>query len=142
MSLGACGDTVTNPQLEGFDANPLVIAGDWSTVVFDSQGNATCFDAELVPSAGFFLGRFEMLRIGQILTLQFTDGVWDGTFLRFTAETTLGEVTPSIEWEALYLPARDDGPDPRPDRLRLSSDVIGGPGAPVEYWRPEDLPQC
>lgn len=129
----ACGDAVTNPSLEGFDADPRIIAGTWATLINDAQGNTTRLDAELTPAGGVFLGVFHFFRLGTFFTLQFNDGTWNGTRLAFTATTTINGQTSTLPWEAVYRPVEAE----RPERLLLISDVIG---VPVEYVRPSDLP--
>lgn len=133
-----CGDAVTDPSREGFEANPRIIEGDWATI-FRTQGKATRFDAELLPAGGEFLGEFKFFRAGQNVRITFNDGTWDGTRLEFSTDPLPGTSIPGpIEWTALFLPA-GSGEEDAPDRLLLSSFVIGGAAFPIEYVRPADL---
>lgn len=127
-----------NPQLDGFDADPLLIAGRWATLLIDGQGDAQRFDADLTPAGGVFLGEFRFFRNGRLFELQFNDGIWDGTRLRFSAATPVGDARPVIFWEALLLPPDESGD--RPARLLLFSDLIGGAAQGVEYVRLSSLP--
>ena len=134
----ACGDAVTDPSREGFEANPRLIEGDWATIRQTISG-PTRYDAELLPAGGEFLGEFRFFRAGQVVRIAFNDGEWDGTRLRFTTPPLPGtSVTGPIEWTALYLPAGSSA-DGAPTRLLLSSAAIGGPAFPIEYVRPADL---
>lgn len=138
-SLAAgCGDAVTDPSREGFEANPRIIEGDWATL-FRTQSTVTRFDAELLPAGGEFLGEFRFFRAGQNVRITFNDGTWDGTRLEFTTDPLPGTSLPGpIEWTALFRPAGSGG-EGSPARLLLSSFVIGGAAFPIEYVRPADL---
>lgn len=129
----ACGDAVTNPDLEGFDSDPRVIAGTWATLLNDARGGTTRYNAELTPGGGTFFGIFRFFRFGNDFELAFNDGIWNGTRLTFSAIITLGGETSRTFWEATYRPATDS----EPARLLLVSDIVG---VPVEYVRPADLP--
>ena len=128
-----CSDAVTDPSREGFEANPRIIEGDWSTLI--TTGTQTRrFDAELTPAGGVFLGRFDLLHTGQVIQLFFSEGVWDGTTLEFRAETPVGGTSIDLNWTARYVAA--DGE--LPDRLLLFSDLFL---VPIQYVRPGDLPE-
>lgn len=131
--MSACGDAVTNPSLEGFEADPRLIQGDWATILLADDGERR-FDARLDPAGGVFIGRFDLFQGGQDIRLQFNDGQWDGIELRFTALTPLRDGPQIREWQAIYIP--DDGN--APDRLVLRTQIF----APLsfEYVRPRDLP--
>lgn len=130
----ACSDAVTDPSREGFDANPRLIEGDWATLI-TTAGQTRRFDAELTPAGGVFLGRFDFIHTGQVIQLFFSDGVWDGTTLEFSAETPVGGgASINLRWTARYVPT--DGE--LPNRLLLVSDLFL---APIEYVRPSDLPE-
>lgn len=130
----ACSDAVTDPSREGFDADPRLIEGDWATLI-TTAGQTQRFDAELTPAGGVFLGRFDFIHTGQVIQLLFSDGVWDGTTLEFSAETPVGGgASINLRWTARYAPA--DGE--LPDRLLLVSDLFL---APIQYVRPSDLPE-
>lgn len=137
-ALGAgCGDAVTDPAREGFEANPRLIEGDWATIRQTVSGPVR-YDAELLPAGGEFLGEFRFFRAGQELRIAFHDGEWDGTRLRFTSGPLPGASAPGpIEWTALYFPA--GSPEGAPTRLLLSSVPTGGPAFPIPYVRPADL---
>jgi hypothetical protein len=134
----SCGDAVTDPAREGFDADPRLIEGPWATI-YRTQSAPTRYDAELLPAGGEFLGEFRFFRAGQQVRIAFNDGLWDGTRLRFTTGPLPGTTLPGpIEWTALYLPAATS-PDGAPTRLLLSSFVMGGPAFPIQFVRPADL---
>lgn len=136
--VSGCGDAVTDPSREGFEANPRLIEGDWATIRQTTSGPAR-YDAELLPAGGEFLGEFRFFRAGRDVRIAFSDGQWDGTRLRFTTPPLPGtSVTGPIEWTALYLPAGSSA-DGAPTRLLLSSAATGGPAFPIEYVRPADL---
>ena len=132
VALG-CSDAVTDPSRAGFDADPRIIEGDWATLI-TTAGQTQRFDAELTPAGGVFLGRFDLLHTGQVIQLFFSDGVWDGTTLQFTAETPVGGRAIDLEWTAGYMAA--DGE--LPDRLLLLSDLFL---VPIQYVRPSQLPE-
>ncbi len=129
----ACSDAVTDPSRAGFEANPRIIEGGWATLI-TTGAQTRRFDAELTPAGGVFLGRFDFLHSGQLVQLFFTEGVWDGTTLEFTAETPVGGTAIDLNWTARYIPADDD----LPDRLLLASALFL---APIQYVRPTDLPE-
>jgi hypothetical protein len=136
--FAGCGDAVTDPSREGFEANPRIIEGDWATL-FVTQNAVTRFDSELLPAGGEFLGEFRFFRAGQSHRIAFNDGTWDGTRLEFTTDPLPGTSLPGpVEWTALYLPS-GSGEEGAPDRLLLSSVVIGGAAFPIQYVRPADL---
>ena len=126
-----CGDAVTNPQLDGFDSDPRVLRGTWSTIIGDTR-----FDAELEPAGGVFIGRFEFFQAGVTQTLFFNDGRWDGIRLVFNAQTRIGEQVRSVEWEAIFIPA-SAGPPALPEQLTLRSEAF--PGLTIDYFRPSAL---
>jgi hypothetical protein len=137
LAIG-CGDAVTDPSREGFEANPRLIEGDWATLFVTNQG-VTRFDSELIPAGGEFLGEFRFFLAGQEVRIAFDDGSWDGSRLEFTTDRLPGTSIPGpVEWTALYFPAGTTGDDV-PTRLVLTSVVIGGPGFPIEFVRPADL---
>jgi hypothetical protein len=138
LLAAGCGDAVTDPSREGFEANPRLIEGDWATL-FHTQSGTTRYDAELLPAGGEFLGEFRFFRAGRDVRIAFNDGTWDGTRLAFTTDPLPGTSIPGpIQWTALYLPA-GSSEDGAPTRLLLSSVVIGGPTFPIEFVRPADL---
>lgn len=128
-----CSDAVTDPSRAGFEANPRIIEGDWATLI--TTGTQTQrFDAELTPAGGVFLGRFDFRHTGEVIQLFFSDGVWDGTTLEFSAVTPIGGTAIELNWTARYVAA--DGE--LPDRLLLVSDLFL---VPIQYVRPRDLPE-
>ena len=130
----ACSDAVTDPSREGFEANPRIIEGAWATLI-RTAGETQRFDAELIPAGGVFLGHFDFLHTGQVVQLFFSDGVWDGTTLEFSAETPIGGGSVvNLSWTARYVPA--DGE--LPDRLLLVSNLFL---VPIQYVRPDQLPE-
>lgn len=133
LLIVACGDAVTNPSLQGFDADPRVIQGDWATILLADDGERR-FDARLDPAGGVFIGQFDLFQGGRDIRLQFNDGQWDGIELRFVAQTPLRDGPQMVEWQAIYIP--DDGN--APDRLVLRTQIL----APLsfEYVRPRHLP--
>lgn len=133
MFAVGCSDAVTDPSREGFGANPRIIEGEWATLI-TTAGETQRFDAELTPAGGVFLGHFDFLHTRQVVQLFFSDGVWDGTTLEFTAETPVGGRPLDLEWTARYLPADEE----LPERLLLLSDLFL---APLQYVRPRDLPE-
>jgi hypothetical protein len=138
LAAASCGDAVTDPSREGFEANPRLIEGDWATIHRTNSG-ATRYDAELLPAGGEFLGEFEFFRAGSVIRISFDDGEWDGTRLEFVTGPLPGTtVTNPIDWTALYLPAGTSS-DGAPTRLLLSSPAIGGPAFAIQYVRPADL---
>lgn len=128
-----CGGAVTDPSRAGFEADPRLIEGEWATLI-SIAAQTRRFDAELTPAGGLFLGRFDLFHNGQLLTLFFSDGAWDGTILEFTAETQVGDRLRPLAWTARHVPA--DGE--RPDRLLLISSLFL---TPLEYVRPTALPE-
>ena len=70
-----CGDAVTDPSREGFEANPRLIEGDWATIRQTTSGPAR-YDAELLPAGGEFLGEFRFFRAGQDVRIAFNDGLY------------------------------------------------------------------
>jgi hypothetical protein len=138
LLVHGCGEAVTDPAREGFEANPRLIEGDWATIYRTNLGS-TRYDAELLPAGGEFLGEFRFFRAGQEVHIAFNDGRWDGTRLEFTTGPLPGTSVPGpIEWTALYLPAGTSS-DGAPTRLLLSSVAIGGPAFPIQFVRPADL---
>lgn len=135
VALLACGDAVTDPAREDFAADPRPIEGDWATVFVEGDGDVEVLSAELLPAGGRFLGTFDFIRFGRFWHLQFNDGTWDGVRLAFTASERVNDVVVDIEWEAVFMPARED----RPAMLLLSSEPTGGSELPVQYLRPGDL---
>jgi hypothetical protein len=136
--VSGCGNAVTDPSREGFEANPRLIEGDWATIRQTTSGPAR-YDAELLPAGGEFLGEFRFFRAGQDVRIAFNDGLWDGTRLRFTTGPLPGtSVSGPIAWTALYLPSGSSA-DGAPTRLLLSSTATGGPAFPIQYVRPADL---
>lgn len=136
FALSACGEAVTNPTLEGFPSDPRVVQGDWVTLHSQANGTVLELDGELVPAGGRFLGRFEFNRFGQFWGIQFTDGTWDGTRVRFSANMTIDGLSRTVEWIATFFPAGNG----EPAMLLLSSDPFGGPANPFVYLRPQDVP--
>ena len=53
LLAAGCGDAVTDPSREGFEANPRLIEGDWATI-FRTNLAVTRYDAELLPAGGEF----------------------------------------------------------------------------------------
>ena len=138
LLAAGCGDAVTDPSREGFEGNPRLIEGDWSTI-FRTQAGVQRYDAELLPAGGEFLGEFTFFRAGQVVRIAFNDGTWDGTRLEFTTDPLPGtSVTEPVSWTAIYLPSGSSGTDD-PTQLRLTSPAIGGAAFPVLYVRPADL---
>lgn len=131
--LIGCGGAVTDPSRAGFDADPRIIEGEWATLI-TIAGETRRFDAELTPAGGVFLGRFDLFHNGQIVTLLFSDGAWNGTVLEFTAQTPVGDRLRPLTWTARHVAA--DGE--RPDRLLLISSLFL---TPLEYVRIGELPQ-
>lgn len=129
---GGCDEAVTDPSRAGFEANPRIIEGDWATLI-TTANQTRRFDAELTPAGGVFLGRFDFFHNGQVVTLLFSDGRWNGTTLEFRAEAPVGDRMLSLQWTARFVAADGD----RPDRLLLTSDLFL---APLEYVRPQFLP--
>lgn len=135
LLLAGCGDVVTDPAREGFQGNPRLIEGDWSTI-FRTLGRTDRYDGELLPAGGEFIGEFTFFRAGRVIRIFFNDGLWDGTRLEFTTGPLPGSSLPGpVEWTAIYVPASGD----EPTQLRLTSPVIGGASFPVLYVRPADL---
>lgn len=133
--VSACGEAVTNPSLEGFPSDPRVIQGDWVTVHEDADGDVRRLPGELVPAGGLILGSFQFNRFGEFWGIQFTDGMWDGTRVRFAVNMTIDGVPRRIDWTATFFPAQ--GGDP--PMLLLASDTFGGAGNPIVYLRPRDV---
>ena len=129
---GACDAAVTDPSRAGFEADPRIIEGDWATLITIASDTRR-FDAELTPAGGVFLGRFDFFQNGEVVTLLFSEGTWNGTTLEFQAQTPVGEQVIPLSWTARFVAADGD----RPDRLLLISDLFL---APLEYVRPEALP--
>lgn len=136
VAMPGCGDAVSNPSLEGFDADPTPIAGRWVTVTPSNRLDET-FEARLTPAAGTFLGFFEFRRFGRVWRVDVVDAEWDGVRLTFTAPVTneTGDEI-STEWEGLLVP--EEGGDP--EQLWLSALPVGGTASPIVYVRPEDVP--
>lgn len=129
-----CGDAVTDPALAGFDEDPRVIQGDWVTLHREADGDVLRLPGELVPAGGRILGSFEFHRFGSFWRVQFDNGTWDGTRVRFTAAMVIAGATRSVEWAATFFPAEGDNPP----RLLLASEPFGGASFPIEYLRPRD----
>lgn len=134
VALAACGDAVTNPSLRGFPSDPRVIQGDWVTLFRETDGDVLQLPGELTPAGGRILGSFQFNRFGQFWQIQFNDGTWDGTRVRFSVQMTIGGVTHPVDWTATYFPA-DQG---EPTMLLLSSPEFGGPSNAFVYLRPRD----
>lgn len=131
---GGCDGAVTDPSRAGFEADPRIIEGNWSTLI-RTANQTRRFDAELTPAGGVFLGRFEFFHNGQFVTLLFSEGTWDGTTLEFRADTPIdSDQALTLQWMARFVAA--DGE--RPDRLLLISDLFL---SPLEYVRPQFLPE-
>ena len=131
----ACGDAVTNPALDGFEADPRPIQGDWVTIHDPPNDDRLLLPAEIVPAGGRLLGSFEFNRFGSFWKVQFNDATWDGTRMRFTVQMTIDGSTVPVQWTATFFP-RESG---EPPRLLLASDPFGGSAAPIEYLRPRDV---
>ncbi len=129
---GGCSEAVTDPSRAGFEADPRIIEGDWATLI-TTASETRRFDAELTPAGGVFLGHFDFFQNGQVVTLFFSEGLWNGTTLEFSAETSVGDRVLTLQWTARFVAA--DGE--RPDRLLLLSDLFL---SPLEYVRPQFLP--
>lgn len=133
LAVLSCGDAVSNPSTEGFESDPRVIQGDWASDEIVGQ-EIRRLRGELQPASGVFLGTFEMFLAGQQFTLVFSDGLWDGSTLEFSAPTPIGDDVRTVPWVALFL-AEDEG---RPSRLRLSSEAF--PALSIDFCRPTALP--
>ena len=70
----ACGDAVTDPSREGFEANPRLIEGDWATIRQTISG-PTRYDAELLPAGGIGEGPGPLDRVARHVMLVGMDEV-------------------------------------------------------------------
>lgn len=131
----ACGDAVLNPALEGFDADPRLITGDWVTVHNRVNDDPLLLTGEILPAGGVLIGRFDFHRYGEFWHIEFNDATWDGTRAHFTVPMTIAGSNTTVAWTATFFPAGDG----EPARLLLASDPFGGTGSPIVYVRPGDV---
>lgn len=108
LVLPGCGDPVTNPLYEGFEADPAPILGTWHMVGEDGATDAT--DARypfvIVRGAGYLFGEVRFHMFSQSWEMKFNDvRDWDGTEFHFDHHETHGLTIDRLRWTVRYQPA-------------------------------------
>ena len=128
VAANGCGEPVGDPS-DVFDVSPAPVLGRW--VEREPTGDPPR-EAVIEAGAGVLLGVFEFERTGLAFQVNFNNGSWDGTEIRFVTGDVFGAGVASIPWTARLVPAAESDPT----LLRLFPRIDGSVPFSVEYVRP------
>ena len=128
LLIAGCGEPVGDAR-GGFEHDPAPVLGRW---VERRPTVNPPREALIEAGRGVMTGRFEFERTNLPFVIEFSEGTWDGTEIRFTTGDVFGAGVQSITWRARLVPAQDGAPTV----LRLFPRVGGGIPFSIEYVRP------